>query len=71
MNYIWSMVLKVSSSTGIKPEDLMARTQTELSYMLVQSYILAHMPIKQSVADDYIAYRMLMKKIEERGDGNG
>ena len=49
----------------------MTRTQTELSYMLVQSYILAHIPIKQSVADNYIAYRMLIKKIEERGDGNG
>ena len=67
MNYIWSIVLKVSSSTGIKVEELMTRTQTELSYMLVQSYILAHIPIKQSVADDYIAYRMLIKKIEERG----
>ena len=65
LNYIWSMVLKVSSSTGVKVEDLMSRTQTELSYMLVQSYIIAHIPIKQSVADDYIAYRMLMKKIEE------
>lgn len=71
MNYIWSIVLKVSSSTGIKVEELMTRTQTELSYMLVQSYILAHIPIKQSVADNYIAYRMLIKKIEERGDGNG
>lgn len=69
MNYIWSIVLKVSSSTGIKVEELMTRTQTELSYMLVQSYILAHIPIKQSVADNYIAYRMLIKKIEERGDG--
>ena len=67
MNYIWSIVLKVSSSTGIKVEELMTRTQTELSYMLVQSYILAHIPIKKSVADDYIAYRMLIKKIEERG----
>lgn len=67
MNYIWSMVLKVSSSTGTKVEDLLTRTQTELSYMLVQSYIVAHIPIKQSVADDYIAYRMLIKKIEERG----
>lgn len=28
---------------------------------------MAHIPIKQSVADDYIAYRMLMKKIEESG----
>lgn len=71
MNYIWSIVLKVSSSTGIKVEELMTRTQTELSYMLVQSYILAHIPIKQSVADNYIAYRMLIKKIEERGGGNG
>ena len=71
MNYIWSIVLKVSSSTGIKVEELMTRTQTELSYMLVQSYILAHIPIKQSVADNYIAYRMLIKKIEERGDGKG
>ena len=71
MNYIWSIVLKVSSSTGIKVEELMTRTQTELSYMLVQSYIFAHIPIKQSVADNYIAYRMLIKKIEERGDGNG
>ena len=61
------MVLKVSSSTGVKVEDLLSRTQTELSYMLVQSYIMAHIPIKQSVADDYIAYRMLMKKIEESG----
>lgn len=71
MNYIWSIVLKVSSSTGIKVEELMTRTQTELSYMLVQSYILAHIPIKQSVADNYIAYRMLIKKIEERGGCNG
>lgn len=69
MNYIWSMVLKVSSSTGTKVEDLMTRTPTELSYMLVQSYLLAHIPMKQSVADDYIAYRMLMKKIEEQDNG--
>ena len=71
MRSLWAMVLKVSSYSGITVEDLMTRTQCDISYMLMQSYLLAHIPIKQSVADDYIAYRMMIKQIEDRGSENG
>lgn len=68
---LWMTLIGCSGSIGIPTEELETRTRSELNYMLVQANLMARIPMKPSVARDYIAYRQILKQIEDRGSKNG
>ena len=70
MNAMWMTVIASSGALGLSPNDLKTFTQSELIGSLMQANLHARIPMKQSVAKDYIAYRQIMRKIEERGTHN-
>ena len=63
---MWATVIAASGATGITPKDLKTLTQSEIVSILIQSNLHAKIPMKNSIAEDYIAYTQLIKKIEER-----
>lgn len=71
MDALWFNLIAASGAVGVSPEDLKTQTQSELVALLVQANIHARIPMKQSIAEDYIAYRQLMHQIEQRGKENG
>lgn len=70
MNTLWMTVIASSGALGLSPDDLKTCTTSELVASLMQANLRARIPMKQSVAKDYIAYRQIMRKIEERGTHN-
>lgn len=71
MDKLWMTVIAAAGALGVVPDDLKTSTQSELVALLVQANLHARIPMKQSVAKDYIAYRQVMKQIEDRGKKNG
>ena len=76
MNNLWYNLIVAAGAIGISPDMLKTQTQSELIATLIQANIHARIPMKTSVAKDYISYRLLLKQIEdrcnnERGDLNG
>lgn len=71
MNALWYTVIAAAGALGISPDDLRTCTHSELLATLVEANLYARHPMKMSVAKDYIAYRQLLRKIEERGKDNG
>lgn len=69
MDMLWMSVIASAGAVGLTPDDLKTTTQSEMLQLMVQANLLAHNPMKQSVARDYIAYRQLLKKIEEQDNG--
>ena len=67
MNNLWGNVIVAAGALGISPNDLKTVTQSELLNTLIQANLHARIPMKKSVAQDYIAYTQLLKKIESRG----
>lgn len=66
---LWSILIATSGACGISPEQLETRTRSELDAMLYRANIQAHIPMRPSVANDYIAYRQILRQIEDRGNG--
>lgn len=66
MDLLWSTVITAAGATGILPKDLRTLTQSELYSTIIQSNLHAKIPMKNSIAEDYISYTQLLKKIEER-----
>lgn len=67
MDMMWYNVIAAAGALGVAPADLKTQTNSEILASLVQANIHARIPMKQSVAQDYIAYRQLMREIEDRG----
>ena len=67
METLWLNLIACSGSMGIDPKSLVTCTHSQLMGMLVQSNLRAGIPMKQSIAKDYIAYQQTLKKIESRG----
>lgn len=66
LKHLWMTVIAASGNLGVKPEDLMTQTQSNLLATLIQSNLHAHMPMKMSVADDYMKYMNVLNRIEKR-----
>lgn len=64
---LWETLCMTAGMMNVSPESLRTQTQSTLVSCLVKSSLKAHIPMKRSVAQDYIKYRQLMKKIEDRG----
>jgi hypothetical protein len=71
MNKLWMTVISAAGALGVIPSDLKTVTQSELINTLIQANIHARIPMKRSVAKEYIAYKQLLKQIEDRGSTNG
>lgn len=70
MNKLWMTVISAAGALGVIPSDLKTITQSELVNTLIQANIHARIPMKSSVAKEYIAYKQLLKQIEDRGSTN-
>ena len=66
MNNLWGNVIIAAGVLGLSPNDLRTITQTELLNTLIQANLHSKIPMKKSVAQDYISYTQLIKKIESR-----
>lgn len=66
MNDLWQNLITAAGSIGVTPDMLKTQTQSELVATLIQANIHARIPMKMSVAKDYIAYRLLLRNIEDR-----
>lgn len=71
MDALWYTVIAAAGALGVVPSDLRTCTHSELLATLIEANLYTRHPMKMSVAKDYIAYRQLLKKIEERGQNNG
>lgn len=64
------MLLICAGQTGVKVEDLKTRTQSQLVH-LIRTSAKGGLTLKPSIANLYIKYQMLIRKIEDRGNNNG
>lgn len=64
-------VIACAGALSVAPKDLMTNTQSELVSLLIQANLHARIPMRQSMAKKYIAYKQLIRQIEERGATNG
>ena len=67
MDMLWYDVILAAGVAGVLPNELRTHTRSEVDGMLLQALKYARVPLKQSVAKDYIAYRQILREIEERG----
>lgn len=65
---LWMSLIAASGALGLPPESLETKTRSELNGLLIQANMMARIPMKQSVASDYIAYRQILRRIEDRGN---
>lgn len=66
---LWMQIIAAAGACGTPIESLRTRTRSELIGTLVQANLRARIPMKQSVAKDYMAYRRILRQIEDRGNG--
>lgn len=67
MDVLWHDLIQAAGALHINPEDLKTQTHSALVDALIQASVFAHVPMKRSVAGNYIAYRQILKEIEARG----
>ena len=67
-SYLYSILLDAAALTGINPNDLKTQTVSNLDKMIIWAKRRAGYDVKPSIAKDYIAYKQMLKKIEERRD---
>ena len=70
LDLLWKELISAAGALHLNPEDLKTCTRSTLVDSLLQASLFAHVPMKKSVAQDYIAYRQLLKEIESRKTEN-
>ena len=50
----------------LNPDDLKTCTRSVLVDTMLQASLFAHIPMNKSIAEDYIAYRQVIRQIEDR-----
>ena len=66
LELLWATVISSAGSLGIEPKQLLTLTQSQLTGILILSNMKAGIPMKQSVAKDYISYQQTLREIEDR-----
>lgn len=66
LDIMWNDLIQAAGALHLRPDDLKTMTHSALLDTLIQASVFAHVPMKKSVAGNYIAYRQLLRKIEER-----
>lgn len=64
---LWASVIAAAGALSMRPQDLRTVTRDTLTELLIAANLHAKIPMKTSIAKDYIAYRKLLKEIESRG----
>lgn len=64
---LWSAVIAASGALSMRPEDLRTVTVDTLTSLLISANLHAKIPVKTSIAKDYIAYKICLKEIEKNG----
>lgn len=67
LDILYNDLIQAAGALHVHPDELKTLTHSALLDSLIQASVFAHVPMKKSVAGNYIAYRRLMKQIEERG----
>ena len=67
LDQLWMNVIACAGALSVTPKDLMTVTQSELVALLVHANLHAKIPMKRSTAKHYIAYKQLLREIENRG----
>lgn len=67
LDILWRDLILAAGALHISPDELKTCTHSALIDALMQASMFAHVPMKKSVAQDYIAYRKILRSIEERG----
>lgn len=67
LDVLWNDLIQAAGALHIHPDELKTLTHSALLDTLIQASVFAHLPLKKSVAGNYIAYRQLLREIEARG----
>ncbi len=67
LDLLWRDLIAAAGALHVSPDDLKTCTHSALVDSLLQASLFAHVPMKKSIAEDYIAYRKLIREIEDRG----
>lgn len=67
MDRLYSAVIAASGALSMRPEDLRTVTTDTLTSLLIAANLHAKIPVRTSVAKDYIAYKLCLKDIENGG----
>lgn len=67
MNRLYSAMIAASGALSIRPDDLKTITVDTLTSLLIAANLRAKIPVKVSIAKDYIAYKFCLKEIEKNG----
>lgn len=70
MDALWANVFAAAGALSMRPKDLKTETRDSLTELLIQANLHSKIPMKASIAKDYIAYKAVLREIEERGTGN-
>lgn len=68
LDILWQDLIATAGALHVSPEELKTCTHSVLVEALMQASMFAHVPMKKSVAQDYIAYRQTLRQIEDRGE---
>lgn len=71
LDSLWALVCSASGMLNLPPEELKTQTRSTLTTLMIKASVKAGCPLKCSVANKYIAYKRLLKEIEDRGKNNG
>ena len=71
LDSLWALVASASGMLDLPPDQLKTLTRSTLTSIMIKASVKAGCPLKCSVAKKYIAYKRLMREIEERGKNNG
>ena len=69
LDMLWRDLIVTAGIMHVNPDDLKTCTRSVLTDTMIQACLFARVPMKKSVAQDYIAYRQLLKQIEDRAAG--
>jgi hypothetical protein len=67
LDLLWNDLIAASGALHVSPDELKTCTHSVLIDALMKASMFAHVPMKKSVAQDYIAYRQTLREIEDRG----
>lgn len=68
---VYRMMIAAAGALGVAPAALRCETPTTLVSLLVEANVHARIPMKTSVARDYMAYQRIVHEIEARGRKGG
>lgn len=67
MDRLYTAVIAAAGALSMRPQDLRTQTADTLTALLVAANLHNKIPMKSSIARDYIAYKSCLKEIESRG----